>query len=116
MTDDEPLDPRRIEDLRALAGPDEPDLPRQLTEHFLQGASAVVKTLSAALAANDFTAVRECAHTLKGSSGNMGATILHGLCVDLEMAAEAGQVEAGALAAIERELTRAGDALRAVFG
>jgi HPt (histidine-containing phosphotransfer) domain-containing protein len=82
-------------------------------EAFLQHTSAQLTALHEAIAQNDATAVSHIAHTLKGSSGNVGATCLSALCEQLmhtnkvDLSAEVGRH----VAHIEMEFTRVHAAL-----
>jgi two-component system, sensor histidine kinase and response regulator len=74
------LDPRvvaRLERLGATAGE---DLLGQLAALFLADAEIRIRELRLALAVGDATAVVRSAHSLTGSSGNLGATELSRLC------------------------------------
>jgi len=62
----------------------------ETVEAFLQHTSTQLTELSEAIARNDATAVSHIAHTLKGSSGNMGATRLSALCEQLMHASKSG--------------------------
>ena len=46
------------------------------------------RALGEALKANDLTGVKEAAHSLKGSSGNLSAKSLYKLCLELEQMAQ----------------------------
>lgn len=72
------------------------DVPRQLAK------------LRDAVAVNDLTAVAAIAHTLKGSSGNLGISRLYQICSALEQEANSGEVaDASAmLRVIESEYTQ----------
>ena len=48
------------------------------------------KALGEAIAANDIGKVKEVAHSMKGSSGNISAKPLHAACLKLETLAKSG--------------------------
>jgi PleD family two-component response regulator len=69
-----------------------PEFTRRLIAQFVQEAEACVQTLRDAATRGDRAALSATAHSLKGSSGIMGARRLAALCLQLEteMAASAG--------------------------
>ena len=82
----ESLDPAALAGLRALAGPDEPNFFPELVGQFVKHGDGAIPALRQALAAGDAKRVEDLAHSLKGSSGNMGAMRLHRLCGRLQKA------------------------------
>lgn len=93
----------RLERLGATAGD---DLIGQLATLFLADADARIGALRRALAEDDAGAVVRSAHTLSGSSANIGATNLSRLCVTLATGGAAGAlVDRGSMVdGIEAEL------------
>ncbi|TBR22536.1 response regulator, partial [bacterium] len=87
---------------------------RELTEQFLGDAERRAAELGKSAAAGDFEAVRLTAHTLKGSSGTMGARGVQDLCGQLEAAAAAKDLSGAPklLAVLAGELAAVADALR----
>lgn len=57
---------------------------KTLLQTYLDDSRLRVSEISSAVAANDSTALRNAAHSLKGSSGNLGATNLAEICRELE--------------------------------
>jgi HPt (histidine-containing phosphotransfer) domain-containing protein len=51
------------------------------------------KALGDAIAANDIVKIKEIAHSMKGSSGNISAKPLHAACLKLEMLAKEGKTD-----------------------
>jgi two-component system, sensor histidine kinase and response regulator len=100
----------RLERLGAAAGE---DLMGQLATLFLADADARVDAMRLALADGDAAAVVRSAHTLSGSSANLGATDLSRLCARL--ATEGASVDPvwsrDLVAGIEAELARVRSAL-----
>ena len=80
MSSDASLDPDVIDKLRQLTPPGEPDVLNQVLQLFLTEVPRRVERLRNALASGDIEEVARCAHSLKGSAGNIGARALHELC------------------------------------
>ena len=70
------LDPRALEQIRALQQPGAPDLLEKIIALYLDSSRILTGKIRAALAASDANALREAAHALKSSSANVGATAL----------------------------------------
>ena len=51
------------------------------------------KALGEAIAAHDIVKIKEIAHSMKGSSGNISAKPLHAACLQLEMLAKEGKTD-----------------------
>jgi len=51
------------------------------------------KALGDAIVANDIGKIKEVAHSMKGSSGNISAKPLHAACLKLEMLAKEGKTD-----------------------
>jgi HPt (histidine-containing phosphotransfer) domain-containing protein len=84
MPTDPPIDPEAIENLRALT-PDDPDsFLRDIIGIFLEDTPARIADLRQSLAAGDQEAFTRAAHSVKGSSSNLGATYLRAVASDLE--------------------------------
>lgn len=78
-----------------------------LVETFLSDSEERLNSIRAAYSAADGSALRHAAHSFKGSCGNMGATLLSGLCKQLEEAARHNDLDAaqGLITKVEREFT-----------
>jgi HPt (histidine-containing phosphotransfer) domain-containing protein len=63
---------------------------------FLDELPERLAALKVATDKGDLQTVRRVAHTLKGSSGNMGASRMSRLCLDLEQAGESNDLSAAA--------------------
>jgi two-component system, sensor histidine kinase and response regulator len=85
-----PLDHDVLAGLRGLQGDDETDIVAELAGMFLDDARSGLQALEEAVEEGDAPAVERVAHTLKGSSGNMGARRMSDLCAQLEDAGAAG--------------------------
>jgi HPt (histidine-containing phosphotransfer) domain-containing protein len=105
----DPLDRARVDTVRELLE----EVFVETIEAFLQHTSTQLARLHEAVARNDGTAVSHIAHTLKGSSGNIGATRLAALCEQLMHASKNGlPAEVGQhVAHLEMEFTRVQAAL-----
>ena len=101
--------------LRPLQHEGEPDLVAELAGMFLDDAALRLEELRDAVGEADTAKVRGVSHALKGSSGNMGATRVHGACAELESAGESGNLAAvpRLLERLEAELSLARPALEA---
>ena len=117
MSDQPPLDPAAIESLRALS-PDEPGFLGELVEIYRQDTPQRLAELDAALAKKDGSALVRAAHTIKGSSGNFGATTLARLAQDLEEHGKSSDfaAAAAALPKFKAELARVDAALKILAG
>ncbi|MGI8648771.1 MAG: response regulator, partial [Rubrobacter sp.] len=85
-----PLDPTVINDLRELGGP---EMLAELQEIFFEDANGRLAGLREALEVGDARSVERIAHTLKGSSGNMGAARMALLCAELQEVNASGNLE-----------------------
>ncbi len=76
-----------------------------LLETFLCDSQERIRLLQQAIAQADAAAVRNAAHSFKGSCSNMGAVVLAGFCKQLEEAGRTSQLEQAPalLTAIEAE-------------
>ena len=79
--------------LDELAG-DEPVARREFLAEVRTTVAAQVGTMTAALAGTDLATIRAASHKLQGSAGMIGALTLAGVCENIEVAAEAGDVHA----------------------
>ena len=84
-----PLDPGVLAGLRELG---DPGLLPELAEMFLDDASSRVAVLREAVEGGDARSVERIAHTLKGSSGNMGAKRMAAICEELQNAGASGDL------------------------
>ncbi|HJQ29813.1 MAG TPA: response regulator, partial [Rubrobacter sp.] len=106
----EPLDRRRIENLRELGGS---EMLSELAGLFLEDASTALDAFKEAVEEDDAQAVERVAHALRGSSGNMGVQEIARLCAQLqELGASQDLAHVpGLLARLQEELDRARPAL-----
>ena len=95
---DRALDPEVLAGLRELG---DAELLAELAEMFLDDASSRLADLREALKESDTRTLERAAHTLKGSSGNMGATRMSAICAELHDIGVSGNL-AGAPELLER--------------
>jgi len=68
------------------------ELAREIAEAFLADAPCLFSQLSAAIAAGDAGGAGKFAHTLKGSSANMGGDVLSHIAAEMQAAGKAGNL------------------------
>ena len=97
----DPIDRSILASLRELQGEDEPDIVAELAQMFVEEVPLRLAELREAVEVGDASSVERIAHTLKGSTGSMGAVRMETICSGLE---EMGRSEelAGALELISR--------------
>jgi CheY-like chemotaxis protein len=78
---------------------------RSLLEKFVAGQSATPTAIRVALDAGDRALAERLAHTLKGVSGNIGATVVQAAAADVERAIGKGHDASNSIAALEVALT-----------
>jgi len=112
MSDEQLVDTAVLEELRELGLEDF----CEVIDLFIEGAEKYMRSLHEALAREDLALFEKSAHTLKGSSGNIGATGIYALCTTLQDLAEAGRMEAAQspLTQLDEEFPKVRDYLRRV--
>jgi HPt (histidine-containing phosphotransfer) domain-containing protein len=108
------LDMQIIEELLSFADDGDPELLVDLIQMFLDDAPKKVEAIQTGLRGGDFEAMERAAHSLKGSSGNLGAKLLQDACEQMQLASRqhaAGQL-APIAATIESTFADAAVALR----
>lgn len=113
------LDQEVLDNLRDLPGEGADDLLGELIILFAQEAPPRISALRDALQQGDAKRVMQVAHSLKGSSANLGATRMAALCNELEQRGRTGNLAGGSevhtalvneyprvMLALERERTR----------
>ena len=115
MPPDTVFDPGVLERLRQLTPPGEPDVLSEVLRMFADDAPTRMAHLREAWQRGDATAVQRTAHSLKGSSGNIGARALYAVCRQIDERASAGDLASATplldaldreYAAVEAEITR----------
>ena len=94
--------------LRELNEDDEPDILTELIDLFLRDTPPRLAALKDAIKEGDAQALSQTAHTLKGSSANLGATRLAALNAELQSKASDGSLEDASrlLAQLDNEFER----------
>ena len=94
--------------LRELQGEGEPYILNELIELFLDEVPGQLEALGEAAQMGDAQSVERIAHTLKGSSANMGAVRMEALCAELEEAGRSEDLSAasGQISRLEQEFGR----------
>ena len=112
------LDPVAIADLRGPEGAEDPDFFRAIVGKFLEEAPARLVALRAAVAARDAEGLSRAAHSLKGSSGTIGARPMARICQDLETLGRDRSLDDApeALRRLEAEFRRVRDGLEGELG
>jgi len=85
------LDRDRVRELQELAC-DDPGLLSELIDLFLTSTPELIDQMRRATEDEDGPALRRAAHTLKGSSGQMGALRLQDICATIETLASTGSL------------------------
>ncbi|MBI4396204.1 MAG: response regulator, partial [Elusimicrobia bacterium] len=111
------IDPQAIEKLRGLGEANSGDFAREVAEAFLKDAPEHLHAALRAAAENNAEALAQEAHTLKGSSGNLGARGLQVLSMRLEKLGRSGSVQGAKelMRALEEELQRVQSVLHSIF-
>lgn len=84
MTENSVIDPQAIENLRGLNPGDNDDFLREITGIFLEDTPLRIAELDQSLTAGDVSKFTRAAHSIKGSSSNLGATGLRAAAEKLE--------------------------------
>jgi CheY-like chemotaxis protein len=113
---DTPLDASTIRYLRELEDAQNPDFLAKLTQAYIKDLPARLEEIRSALTAGDATALRVAAHTLKGSSANIGALRLQKAARMMEDLGKSGDTAGGAelMTEIESEAEAVKAALQAL--
>ncbi|HET7273437.1 MAG TPA: Hpt domain-containing protein, partial [Rubrobacter sp.] len=103
----DPLDRAAIEDLRELGGQ---EMFSELARTFIDDAGSNLAALRKSVEEGDASSVELIAHTLVGSSGNMGASRMASICSQIESGASE-EPTAALLERLEAEFERVRSAL-----
>lgn len=80
------LDMSVVEELLSFADDGDPELIMDLIQMFLDDGPSKVAAMTEGLAAGDLEKAERAAHSLKGSSGNLGARLLQNACEEMQLA------------------------------
>ncbi|HJU43696.1 MAG TPA: Hpt domain-containing protein [Vicinamibacterales bacterium] len=104
------LDPAVVERLRQLTPPGEPDVLKEILSVFLNEVPRRIDRLKAAWREGQAADVQRAAHSLTGSSGNIGADALSEVCRAIDERSKAGELRSEELqdliSALDREYGR----------
>ena len=89
----DPLDHGVLGGLRELQSEGEPDFLTELIDLFLEDSAILMVDIERGIETTDLQVIQHAAHTLKGSSGSLGATTFSRLCVEMEKFARSGAVD-----------------------
>ncbi|HVW19958.1 MAG TPA: Hpt domain-containing protein [Opitutaceae bacterium] len=78
------IDPATIENLRALSPDDNGEFLKEISEMFLSDTPQRIAELEQSMAAADVARFTRAAHSIKGSSANLGASALQAAAAHLE--------------------------------
>jgi two-component system, sensor histidine kinase and response regulator len=111
------LDHSVLDRLRTLQSEDEPHLLKDLIEMFLEDTEERLGKLREAVREGDAESLRHEAHSLRGSSANMGAPAMARISRDLERAGDSDDLgdAPGLLGSLEQEFGRVRPALQTVL-
>src|SRR5215216_832731 len=112
------IDPQSIENLRALNPGDNDEFLREIAGIFFEDTPQRIAELDQSLVAGDVSKFTRAAHSIKGSSSNLGAMALRVAAERLEHQARSeGLTDVGALLAeVKMEFARAHVALKTLIG
>ena len=96
-TGGEALDPAVVERLRQLTPPGEPDVLAEILNVFLSEVPRRIDRLKAAWRDGNAAEVQRAAHSLKGSSGNIGADAMFAVCRQIDERAKARDLDLSGL-------------------
>ncbi|MEW5719800.1 MAG: response regulator, partial [Chloroflexota bacterium] len=107
------LDPKVLDMFRKLQEPGAPDIIAQLIDLYLNELPDRLAAVRQAIENCDAARLAKAAHTLKGSSANMGARRAARACLELERCGKAGDLAKATdlVAQLENEIASARDAL-----
>ncbi|MBM4060827.1 MAG: Hpt domain-containing protein [Planctomycetes bacterium] len=115
---DQILDMSVVEELLSFSDDGDPELLLDLIRMFLDDGPTKVRAVTEGLIAGDFDKMERAAHSLKGSSGNLGARLLQETCESMQVAARKHELQESRRLAAElvANYARAEQALREVQG
>jgi HPt (histidine-containing phosphotransfer) domain-containing protein len=102
------IDRAVLEELRSLQSEGEPDLVKELFDSFCEEVPTLITAMREAVKNGAPDKLRQAAHSLKGSSGGLGAKPLAAVCAEVEKVGRAGSVEgvADKIDRVEHEYAR----------
>ncbi len=112
------LDEQVLQDLESLGDEEQPDFLQTVIQQFLEDQPKHITAVETAIEDKDALALRKAAHSLKGSSLNVGAQALASRAMELEKLGAAGTLDGvePLLVAFQKECRRARRALAQRIG
>jgi len=112
------IDPQAIENLRSLNPDDNDEFLREIAGIFLEDTPLRIAELDQSFAAGDLGKFTRAAHSIKGSSANLGAMALRAVAEQLEHQSRTDGMAASAplVASIKSEFERAKTELNKLIG
>lgn len=109
MSDSPVIDPQAIENLRALNPDDNDEFLREIVNIYLEDTPLRIKELDESLVAKDIGKFTRAAHSIKGSSSNLGAAIVRNVAEKIEHDSRAKGLEGAdaLIAQLKQEYARA---------
>ena len=117
MADFSVIDPQAIESLRALNPGDNDEFLREIVGIFLEDTPQRIAELDQSLVASDLAKFTRAAHSIKGSSANLGAIALRAAAEKLEHESRTKGLAAigGLVSEVKTEFSRAHTELTALI-
>ncbi len=108
-----PIDRAVIEAITSLTPQGSAEILRSVITLYLDGSPKLLEGVRGAIEGKDPAALNRAAHSLKSSSGNLGAKVLAAICSELERMGRSGTTEGAAarLAILDKEYGRVREAL-----
>lgn len=112
------IDQEAIENLRALNPDDNGEFLREIVGIFFEDTPQRIEELRSCLASGDVVRFTRAAHSIKGSSSNLGASLLRGSAERLEHHAKSAGLAGteSMIMEVQSEYEKAAAALRAIIG
>lgn len=90
---DNVLDMSIVEELLSFVDDGDPELLVDLIQMFLDDGPSKVKSITDGLREGDMDKIERAAHSLKGTSGNLGARQLQDTCEEMQLASRQHQLD-----------------------
>lgn len=97
------IDLTTIDSLRKMQQAGRPDILHRVLSSFLKTSPHLLEDIRTAIENNDPEALRNAAHTMKSSNGQLGARQLAAMCYELELMGAMGAIVDGATLMTELE-------------
>jgi PAS domain S-box-containing protein len=87
-----PVDINVLDNIRKLQRKNRPDILSRIIGHYLSHSPGLLKDIETAISQGNRQVIEDSAHSLKSSSGNVGAMVLFEMCRELEFMSKKGDV------------------------